>query len=598
MQLIDGTNYRYISEIPELKNHLPHGILAKKATDVGGTFAALSSPSSYIIVVPFVDLLLSIEADKHNANKVQSIYSKTNYLTFKHYVANNILHKFVVTYDSFPKLINWLESTNQPINNYRVLIDEYHLLLEDLGFREDAITKLMQTLSKFSHYTFMSATPIAEDFLPKQLAELPYTEINWGKKQIIKPHRIKTANVYSALSKIIQTFQNNELNLESSQGLKKVEQLFIFLNSVSGIKQVISTCKLTNDDVKVICADTLRNNQILDNIKIGSILKPNAPINFFTKKGFQGCNLFSNNALTIVVSDGKKACTLIDVETTLYQIVGRLRTNNEYNNIFKDKIWHIYSSRKSVQSKEDFNTYMNSLQKETNIVISTYPKLTKEEREVYVRRMDIEDLICYYNEDSDLYEYSELKEKYLRYNYKLVNHIYENGLTLRTAYEQANLNGVDNTINIDDIVLSKAKTVSHSELLKQYIELRKLNTDPTLIKRYEIEHPHFKQAYDILGEKEIAGAFYLEGRIKERLYFKSPNVLNLIATKVYNQTNGQFITNKEAKQLVALALDELKITQYKPTTALLNLSDLYKVETSQKTIDKKRVTGITLTKIL
>jgi len=39
--IINGIGYRYLSEIPEFKNGLPHGILNKKSTDVGGTFAAL-----------------------------------------------------------------------------------------------------------------------------------------------------------------------------------------------------------------------------------------------------------------------------------------------------------------------------------------------------------------------------------------------------------------------------------------------------------------------------------------------------------------------------------------------------------------------------
>lgn len=40
-EVISGIGYRYIAEIPKFKNGLPHGILNKKATDVGGTFAAL-----------------------------------------------------------------------------------------------------------------------------------------------------------------------------------------------------------------------------------------------------------------------------------------------------------------------------------------------------------------------------------------------------------------------------------------------------------------------------------------------------------------------------------------------------------------------------
>ena len=51
--------------------------------------------------------------------------------------------------------------------------------------------------------------------------------------------------------------------------------------------------------------------------KIESVSKPNKIINFFTKKCFQGCNLFTNNGLVIVASDGYRKNTLVDIATTM-----------------------------------------------------------------------------------------------------------------------------------------------------------------------------------------------------------------------------------------------------------------------------------------
>lgn len=151
------------------------------------------------------------------------------------------------------------------------------------------------------------------------------------------PTRIKTGNVYKTTIALINEF-NSGLSLEHNGINTPVAELYIFLNSVNGIKEILSNCQLTNEDVKVVCSDTIRNNTVLGEIQISKTISPNKRINFFTKKGFQGCNLFTNNGLIVVVSDGKKAHTLIDVETTMYQIVGRLRTNKDYDNIFKDRI--------------------------------------------------------------------------------------------------------------------------------------------------------------------------------------------------------------------------------------------------------------------
>ncbi len=56
-------------------------------------------------------------------------------------------------------------------------------------------------------------------------------------------------------------------------------------------------------------------------------------MNFFTSKCFQGCNLFTNNGLIIVVSDANRESMVTDLTSDLVQIAGRLRDNNEYHNL-------------------------------------------------------------------------------------------------------------------------------------------------------------------------------------------------------------------------------------------------------------------------
>lgn len=95
---------------------------------------------------------------------------------FKEYIKSTDVIKIAVTFDSFPIMIDMIKRYSD-ISSFKVLIDEYHLILEDLGFREKAITNLMNQIKQFKHYTFMSATPINEAFLPKCIEDLPFTEI-------------------------------------------------------------------------------------------------------------------------------------------------------------------------------------------------------------------------------------------------------------------------------------------------------------------------------------------------------------------------------------------------------------------------------------
>lgn len=40
IQIINGGEARYLSELPEFQDGLPHGIVNKTKTDVGGTYVA------------------------------------------------------------------------------------------------------------------------------------------------------------------------------------------------------------------------------------------------------------------------------------------------------------------------------------------------------------------------------------------------------------------------------------------------------------------------------------------------------------------------------------------------------------------------------
>ena len=53
---------------------------------------------------------------------------------------------------------------NDKTEAWRLLIDEYHLILEDIDFREDAIMDMINNVTKFEHFTFLSATPMDEDY--------------------------------------------------------------------------------------------------------------------------------------------------------------------------------------------------------------------------------------------------------------------------------------------------------------------------------------------------------------------------------------------------------------------------------------------------
>ena len=133
MQIIKGENARYLGELPEFKNGLPHGVINKTKTDVGGTYVAANCDKNYIIVCPFRDLVDSIAADENNKYEVFKCYGGVRETAYKSYIKKHQApYKVAVTYDSLPKLLKW---TQGDTDRWSIVIDEYHMTLEDMDYR-------------------------------------------------------------------------------------------------------------------------------------------------------------------------------------------------------------------------------------------------------------------------------------------------------------------------------------------------------------------------------------------------------------------------------------------------------------------------------
>ena len=71
-------------------------------------------------------------------------YGKTKLADFEQYLdeTNGTYRKIAVTYDSLSKLVSWMESTA----GWKVLVDEYHLILEEMDYRYKAIDSMMNEI--------------------------------------------------------------------------------------------------------------------------------------------------------------------------------------------------------------------------------------------------------------------------------------------------------------------------------------------------------------------------------------------------------------------------------------------------------------------
>lgn len=579
-EIINGGNARYLGELERFKDGIPFGIVNKTKTDVGGTYVAANCSSNYIIVCPFKDLVDSIAADKNNRYEIFKCYGGVREYQFRKYIKNNTTYKIAVTYDSLPKLIGWLSSTE----GWKVLVDEYHLILEDMDFRYDAINGLMEEIQKFRHYSFLSATPIDLDFEIDFLKQLPHYKVQWNGVTKITPIRYKVTQLTKGLARFIQIFLDEGISLPDINGnVSKVEELYIFINSVTSIKQIADTLKLNPDDVKICCADRIRNNKLLGEYQIESVSSPNKKINFFTKKCFQGCNLFTNNGLIIVASDAYRTQTLVDISTTMEQIAGRIRINDEYQNIFRNVIVHLFSTNKNVMSDEEFEMMMQDKEKEADKLLSGWSKLDKEERQTYIKRMNLDtELVSIINGKM---VYNNLKKQSFIYKQAL-RKTYKDGISIRDSFMQSEKFELTNQNKWKDfnIKLAKAMTVSYEQLLKDYLD------SPS--ESYEQEYPEFPLIKRYLKESEMNTLRWNREKMLKAVEDKKQ--VDKVFLAIYQPG---FISNKDLKSKLKDEFGRLGI-KLSPKATLIENCTLYSVEKASRKIDGKTVSGYELGKMI
>ena len=579
-EIINGGNARYLGELERFKDGIPFGIVNKTKTDVGGTYVAANCSSNYIIVCPFKDLVNSIAADKNNRYEVFKCYGGVREYQFRKYIKNNTTYKIAVTYDSLPKLIGWLSSTE----GWKVLVDEYHLILEDMDFRYDAINGLMEEIQKFKYYSFLSATPIDLDFEIDFLKQLPHYKVQWNGVTKITPIRYKVTQLTKGLARFIQIFLDEGISLPDINGnVSKVEELYIFINSVTSIKQIADTLKLNPDDVKICCADRIRNNKLLGEYQIESVSSPNKKINFFTKKCFQGCNLFTNNGLIIVASDAYRTQTLVDISTTMEQIAGRIRINDEYQNIFRNVIVHLFSTNKNVMSDEEFEMVMQDKEKEADKLLSGWSKLDKEERQTYIKRMNLDtELVSIIN---GRMVYNNLKKQSFIYKQEL-RKIYKDGISIRDSFMQSEKFELTNQNEWEDfnIKLAKAMTVSYEQLLKDYLD------SPS--ESYEQEYPEFPLIKRYLKESEMNTLRWNREKMLKAVEDKKQ--VDKVFLAIYQPG---FISNQDLKGKLKDEFGRLGI-KLSPKATLIENCTLYNVEKASRKIDGKTVSGYELGKMV
>ena len=497
-------------------------IFNKVVTGCGGTTVALFNKYNQIIAVPTTELITNktglteagvaiIKAP--DGIKTQSVFGlfgefKLAQKTLKEYVASPGTKKILCTYDKVEQLVRFIEP-----QQYQILIDEYHQLLKACSYRSDAIKGVLENFMKFKSFCFLSATPISPDFTPSVLDGIEQIDAVWENTDTLVVKLEQTNNPYVKAANIINSYKRDGfITIEG----KKSYEAFFFINSVRDIAAILKHCNLSNDEVKIVCADNEPNRAKLSGYTISNSRAVNKKFTFITSKSFEGADYFSDTGLCFVVSNSRNKNTLLDISTDIYQIAGRIRTET---NPFRNILVHIFntSGKRKLNLDITYDEYKLVIQnkiKGANIIINAAN--ADEDAKNMVEQMIRNEYIM--KDEKDNYSLNDMLIKLELFNYKIEQQIYKTGVQLQKNY---NTNGILTTKKdyekLENTIDKASKKLSFKDAYLKYSEFRQgfdLGNQAAEIAKIQ---PLVVDAYSKLGDDMVRKLRYIKKDIEKAL---------------------------------------------------------------------------------
>lgn len=355
--------------------------------------------------------------------------------------------------------------------------------------------------------------------------------------------------------------------------------LHIFVNSVEFIAKVIDMAKLIPDQVKVVCStsgDNNENNQrkLGKNYPINQPSDPVRKINFYTSTCFEGCDLYDENGVTFIVSDGNKAHTLLDISTLFTQICGRVRDSK-----YKGEIIHVYSTTK--YSREvTLDEYVASTKKVLAEAVSYADEINKLSETTRIKTLS---KIKYINEQYVRIEDNRLVvDKNLAnmdiVNFKICRHIYRTYVNLSSELKRSGYSITQHSFSeiIEKLEDKNNARVTFKELFEEYHRLKtsqpffSLESHEDLCAQIAVKYPLVKQAYEELGTAKVQALKYHVGNIKRELMKRHPAPTEYKIVKMINETFTKQapIAKSKVKTELQKIYDSLGIQQTAKATDL------------------------------
>jgi hypothetical protein len=492
----------------EVMNEIPIGYIDKTVPGCGLTTVALENNEDTIIAVPNTELIdnkISQYPNGRTDNEVFGIHSEIEDLDLRleEYLATASPIKIMVTYDSLWRL-------EELLPHCKLVIDESQEILKSSKLKAsskksiydtDVVTKLLEyTKANKERVSFISATPIPVEYMPEWISELPLIKMNWSNTIQVKPNLMQRTYVNKALRQEI--IAPIEANGKVKIGDLEFNKVIVYINSVSGIADIVKKSKINKEDVRVIMGKTAMND-----LKIGGIKRLTDYTNltkytFVTGSGFKGIDLYDDNALSIVISNTSKDYNMIDLTTDLQQAISRIRNKNNPN---YGKFIYIYNQSPFELTEEELLNMIENNKQGVKAQIRSYEVNKEANNKEGFRWDELFEMYSTYDTNtdsftlndvlfnSDVHFIKEVKEKYrkgfaLRGNFSNGLVVEEQIVIKQASYKEVaehylnhnNFNGYENQLDYVNLIETTLKLYGKVWIDQQYAkeQIAAYNNEP------------------------------------------------------------------------------------------------------------------------
>ena len=581
---------------------LPNGILNKEIPGCGATTVALTDEHKTIICSPRNELL----KNKHEQYPdTLLVIGGVDTKEIEAYLQTAELPKILVSYDSVYKLIGCIKYKS----DWRVVVDEFQCLLADSSFKSEIELHFLDNSRSFPYVTFLSATPILDKYLEQidYFKDMNYYQLDWEEKDIVRVYRERTKNPINAALEIVRYYQNGNYPSVYVNGERIYsKECVIFLNSVNNIVNIIKQTELKPKEVNIIVGNSEDNDRqiarIGEGFKRGRIpLKgeTHKKFTFCTSTAYAGCDFYSTNAATFVISDCNRPNTAVDIATELVQIAGRQRLAC---NPFRQFLTFVYNVNAEEVELETFNEH---LCRKVNVTLDEIRDNNNAGEALRAKRINdfrrIPDNVKYqdsytmYDEQKGEFVFNRLAYVNEQYCFDVQKFNYRNGVIVKKLLQDNSFDVSENqtyAVYQEQLkhLIKKEPFVDRMQAYCEYRAKQGLIVNLAM-STLESKYPELRYYYEALGADRIKALNYKEKKLLNEIHIMKTK--NKIRHELHGIIHiGDRILTTDIQQTLHDVYDRLGIDKSPKATDLNEFFDPVKIPTANGRKNGFEIRGI------